>query len=241
MPAESLAALERRFYAIATRGASDVHEVNHGDGKEAVNEIDDDFVGTSSLPAPARMQVYGNMYWIRLLDTLAEQFPDLYAAVGRAAFAELARDYLRAHPPTSPSLRELGCRLPAFLASRAETPELAEIAELEWTRIDLFDGPDAVALRADDVQRLDPSALAELPLALSATARVLARAGGTVLVHRADGHVHDRVLDEDEAAALAEVAGGTTVGALCERVGDAATAFAYLTRWLEGEILRALA
>jgi len=220
MPAESLAELERRFHALATAG---------GD----VGEIDDDFVSTPDLPAEERLRIYRNMYWIRLVDTLAEQFPQLAGALGGPAFAETARAYLRAHPPTSPSLRELGSKLPEFLAGRPEGAELAEIAALEWTELDLFDGPDATPLSLDAVQALDPEALAELPLVLSPTARVV----GTRLVYRKDFDVYHRSLEPGEEAALAEVARGTSVGLLCERLGDAQAVFATLARWLADEIL----
>lgn len=218
MPAD-LAALQRRFYALAVGGGE-------------VGEVDDDFVGTPGLSAAKRMQVYADMYLIRLLDTLAEYFPELRAALGDE-YQDVARAYLAAHPPTSPSLRELGRALPAYLAgTRAD---LADLALLEWTRLDLFDGPDEETLDVTAVQSLDPAALAELPLALAVTARLLPN--GT-LVWRQDFHVHDRAVPPDEAPALARVAAGTRVGLLCDEIGDADVAFGFLSRWLADEILR---
>ena len=77
--------------------------------------------------------------------------------------------YLRENPSTSFSLRNLGARLPAWLASY---PELAgpqhalavDVARLEWAYIDAFDGADLVplgwedfaGLRADSTLRLQP-------------------------------------------------------------------------------------
>jgi len=217
MPSENLAALERRFYALATAG-------------DAAGDIDDDYVGTPGLSAAARLRVYADMYLVRLLDTLADYFPELASKLGREAFDDLARGYLRVHPPTSTTLRDLGRALPGFLAGT----EHAALAELEWTRIDLFDGPDGAPLGLEDFQALDPEALAELQLALNPTARIL---GDDLLVYRQGFHVHDRRLDADEARALAAVARGTTVGGMCELIGDAQVAFARITAWLSTEIL----
>jgi hypothetical protein len=217
MPAD-LAGIQERFHGLVTRGGE-------------VAAIDEDFVGTPALPAAARLQIYANMYIIRLVDTLAEQFPELHAAAGDG-YAELARGYLAACPPTSPSLRELGQRLPAHLA--ALRPELAALAELEWARLDLFDGPDVATLGLEAFQGLDPDALAGFALALAPTARLLP---GDRLVFRAGALVHDRALEADEAAALAAVARGTTVGALCELLGDAAVAFGCISRWVDDELL----
>jgi hypothetical protein len=58
------------------------------------------------------------------------------------------------------------------------------------------------------------------------------------LVYRQELDVYDRELDEIEAGALVSVAGGTTVGALCELLGDAQAAFGYITRWLTDGLLR---
>ncbi len=216
MPAD-LAALQRRFYALAVGGGE-------------VGEVDDDFVGTPGQSAAKRMQVYADMYLIRLLDTLAEYFPELRAALGDE-YQDVARAYLAAHPPTSPSLRELGRELPAFLAGSPH----AELALLEWTRVDLFDGPDDDTLDAGALQGIDPETLAELRLELAATARLLP--SGT-LVWRQDFHVHDRAVPPDEARALAQVTAGTRVGILCDEIGDAEAVFGFLSRWLADGILR---
>ena len=216
MPAD-LAALQRRFYALSVAGGE-------------VGEVDDDFVGTPGQSAAKRMQIYADMYLIRLLDTLAEYFPEIRAALGDE-YQDVARAYLAAHPPTSPSLRELGRELPAYLAGTAH----ADLALLEWTRLDLFDGPDDETLDVAAVHALEPEALADLPLALAATARLLPT--GT-LVWRQDFHVHDRALRPDEAMALARVAAVTRVGILCDEIGDAGLVFGFLSRWLADGILR---
>src|SRR5690242_10865637 len=96
--------------------------------------------------APAdRVGVYASMYLWRLVDALAEDFPKVAAALGRERFADVVRAYLARHPSTEPSVRHLGRALPAFLVG-VEPAWLADLARLEWTRLDVFDAPDAAPL-----------------------------------------------------------------------------------------------
>jgi len=115
------------------------------------------FTGDTGLPALERLDIYANMYFYRLLDCLAEDFPKVLAAVGPARFHNLVTDYLLRHPSRHPSLRYLGQRLPQFIASHAglaESPHLADLARLEWARADIFDAPDAPPLSRDALARL---------------------------------------------------------------------------------------
>ncbi|MFQ5876998.1 MAG: putative DNA-binding domain-containing protein [Acidobacteriota bacterium] len=115
------------------------------------------FAGDEELPAVERIDVYANMYFYRLFDCLREDYPRVEAAVGSARFHNLATDYLLRHPSRSPSLRYLGEALPAFLNSHPlndEFPYLADLARLEWARVDAFDAPDARPLTREGLARL---------------------------------------------------------------------------------------
>ena len=68
------------------------------------------------------------------------------AVLGEEAFADLVRDFLVAWPPDGSPLRDLGAPLPGFVTGHpraAARPWLAELAQLEWNRADVFDAPDA--------------------------------------------------------------------------------------------------
>ena len=102
---------------------------------------------SSTLDSSARVQVYAGAYSSRLLDVLHEDFPRLAALLGRDGFEQIARDYLRSHPSEHPSLRHLSRAMAAFLERRTDLPPyLADLARLEWARIDVFDAPDAEPL-----------------------------------------------------------------------------------------------
>lgn len=104
------------------------------------------------LDATGRLDVYADMYFYRLRDCLAEDYPALVALVGAAPFHNLVTDYLLAHPSRHPSLRELGRALPDFVAGHAlarRQPAAPDLARLEWARVDVFDDADAPPLERE--------------------------------------------------------------------------------------------
>jgi hypothetical protein len=116
------------------------------------------------------------MYFYRLHDCLAEDFPALLARVGGARFHNLVTDYLLAHPPRHFSLRELGRALPGFLdghALESEFPALADLARLEWARVDVFDDTNAASLSREEVLELGAAEPEQCGLALIPAARLL--------------------------------------------------------------------
>ncbi len=235
-----LAALQRTFYARVITG---------GD--------------TDAIIASGDLWIYARMYASRLHDTLAADYPKVRAMLGDDAFADLVARYLELHPPRSYTLRDAGLDLPAFLA-RTATPWLAELAELERARIEVFDGPEARPLAQDEVAALD-LALPDLELRLvpasvlvslawtvddtwsaiedGATGLVPARAARTVLVWRRGVAVFHRTLERDEAELAPHLVTGIRFAEVCERLatshGDDAPvrAIELLLRWLRAEIL----
>jgi len=106
------------------------------------------------MSAVEHLDVYADMYFYRLRDCLAEDFPKLSRRIGPARWNDLVTDYLLAHPPSHFSLRELGRALPGFVARHplgAEVPLLADLARLEWARVDVFDEADAAPLTREDL------------------------------------------------------------------------------------------
>jgi hypothetical protein len=109
----------------------------------------------SLLTSFERLEIYNRQYWFRVIAAVSEDFPALYVVLGREKFDSLVLAYLRENPSTSFSLRNLGARLPAWLASYPELagsqPALAvDIARLEWAYIEAFDGASVVPLGSDD-------------------------------------------------------------------------------------------
>lgn len=109
----------------------------------------------SLLTSFERLEIYNRQYWFRVIAAVSEDFPALHVVLGQEKFDSLVLAYLRENPSTSFSLRNLGARLPAWLASYPEPagPQHAlavDIARLEWAYIEAFDGASVVPLGCDD-------------------------------------------------------------------------------------------
>ena len=146
-----LAELQARFHALVTAPES-VAATLAARGAQAVGDVHELVVGDARLSAVERLEIYANMYFFRIRDVLRDEFPRTAALLGDSTFHDLVVDYLAAIPPRHPSLREVGARLPAFLAAHSTArarPWLAELARLERTRLELVDAPDAETLTLD--------------------------------------------------------------------------------------------
>src|SRR5207237_1534176 len=80
-------------------------------------------------------QIYAEMYRLRLVAALREDFPDTAKLLGDQGFSELASAYAGAHPSDSFSLGRFGRALETFLRERpAPREDLADLAALEGAR-----------------------------------------------------------------------------------------------------------
>jgi len=173
-----LRGVEELFWKLITapegvvRGAAELHR------EGALESEDLSFLVSPNdrLGSAAQLDIYADMYFHRLRDCLAEDFPVLVTRLGDARFHNLVTDYLLAHPPTHFSLRELGRALPGFLESHAlerEFPALIDLARLEWARADVFDDADAIPLSREEVLELGASEPEKPGLTLIPAARLL--------------------------------------------------------------------
>lgn len=237
-----LATLQRQFYDRVTTG----------------KPID-------GLAATGDLEVYADMYAVRLHDAIVDDYPKLLAALGEELLRGLASSYLRAHPPTSFTLRDLGSGFPDHLRDHPHAPAwAADLAALERARMDVFDGPDAEPLDRDEVIALG-EALPELGLTWVPSSRVVPIAWAVddlwsaiedgeptfepvptervVFVWRNEISVLHRTLEPDEAALADQVASGATFATLCEVLveihGEEASVRAaqMLLHWLENAML----
>jgi len=208
-----------------------------------------------ALAPGERIGIYAGMYRFRIVDALAEDFPKLAGFLGREAFTDLAQAYLAGHPSTEPSIRHIGRALPAFLVGR-EPAWLADLARLEWIRLDVFDAPDAVPLTLDALRRVPPEEWAALRFTpVPGFAQLVTEwpvqqlweespsplaPGRTALRVWRDGFlVYQSVMDAGEERALSQLVAGAPFGVVCEAVDDPAEAAALLLRWIEDGIVGA--
>ena len=101
------------------------------------------------------MDIYRNAYYIRLQAALAHDFPVLLTALGDEDFGHQIANYLQACPSTSPSLRNLGQRLPGWFR-KSDEQTLRDLAALEWAVLHAFDAAGASPLDADELVTISP-------------------------------------------------------------------------------------
>jgi hypothetical protein len=203
-----------------------------------------------------RLAVYASAYYARLIECLESEFPVFRQTVGEEAFAEFAADYLQRYPSRSYSLGHLGDNFPRYLAETKPAGDsgdsqptwadfLVELASLERTFGDVFDGPGVESLpplRAADLQSIDPERWPAARLEFVPCFRLLslqfplnvfysaARSGQSLdrpeplnswlAVTRRDFIVRRYDLTESQVMLLAGLRAGKTIGAAIESAAE---------------------
>jgi hypothetical protein len=127
-------------------------------------------------PAGRRFDVYRNNVTVGLIEALAKGFPALRRALGADDFRQVARLFLRRHPPQSPVLFRYGHELPAFLGRLAplqDRPWLADLARLDLALVDSYHAADAAPAAPETLAALSPDRLLAARVALAPSLRLL--------------------------------------------------------------------
>ncbi len=219
--------------------------------------------GADDSDRKARIRVYSDAYYWRLRDVLREDFPKVTALLGAERFDQIVAGYLETFPSEQPSVRHLGRALAEFLRRRDDMPKcLADLAELEWARVEVFDAPDAECAKIDELAIVPPDAWPALRFSTIPAIRTLRAqypahqlwsdsqsvevpAVETVLRvwRKNDFLVLHAPMDERESAALHKMISGETFAAICGIFADlseieaAQKATALLARWVEDGII----
>jgi hypothetical protein len=159
MTTPSLAAWQEAFTAY----------LQHGSGEAALCTQ----ISAQHIAAQVRLDVYRNAYYTRLEEALAHDFPALLAALGDHDFGRLMAEYLRAHPSSSPTLRDLGHALPQWLRAQGKA-EHADLAALEWAVLNAFDAADVTLLDQEVLAQVAPEDWATLSVRLHPSLTLLA-------------------------------------------------------------------
>jgi len=221
-------------------------------------ELDRCFSGTGELPAGDRVAIYRNMYTARLVDALRETFPNLARFLGDERFAALGEAYLAEHPSEHHDVGRLGRRLADFLKAYPdpERTDLADLAELEWTRNEVFFAPESEIVGADALAAAGVENVAGVRLRMAPSLRVIAvahdaaalwrsleagedvlpsRGGPSVAVWRRGFEVFHCTLPPEEGEALRAAMEGAPIEEVCGFFADgpdpAAEAHAAISSW----------
>jgi hypothetical protein len=115
--------------------------------------------GNERLRPAEQVDIYRHQFWLRHRESLLEDYPALRHIVGDDAFDAFVKAYLAAHPPRTPSLRDLGADIVRFAERYPFDAALRELPldaiRYELAFVDAFDGPDPAPL--------DGAAIAAVP------------------------------------------------------------------------------
>ncbi len=214
---------------------------------EGDDRFEDAVVGTVTLDARSRLQIYANAYRTRLTEALSADFPMLRAFVGDDVFIDLSGSYIVAFPSNSFTLRGFGARLPDFIESRTSIPErvfAAELAAFEWALVEAFDAKDQASVGIADMAAIAPEAWPVLEIDAHPSMRRVRTRFNTPIVWNALKLQQNnpgiaeavdsvacvvwrqglscvfRSMDPIENSAWSAVTGGATFGAMCDVLLD---------------------
>ncbi len=161
-PSMDLAHLQREMAAAVMQPltATDEMRPESPDGRSMTAVAESFIAPNSRLTAFERLEIYNRQYWFRVLGALAEDFTVLRAVVGSRRFEALSIAYLTAHPSRSFTLRNLGSKLPEWLAANPKYAgrrhRLAlDVARIEWAFVEAFDNAERAPLTLDQIATLD--------------------------------------------------------------------------------------
>jgi hypothetical protein len=157
---------QRTMFAAVTRplASGDRAQTTWFDGTSSAKAVAKLIKPSATLQPIERVEIYNRMYWFRLLECIATDFPGLRALIGDERFWKLAEAYLRAHPSRSFTLRNLGAKLPRFVAkeprwTRPHAEAAGDLARFEWAQIVAFDGARVAPLTKKGLTAIDPEKL----------------------------------------------------------------------------------
>jgi len=259
--------LQSLLYRLIT-AVSGVAEGVAAERELGATGLDAIVLGDDRLSAEARVDIYANMYFYRILDALKEDFRSTLAVLGEDNFHNLITGYLLEYPPTEPSISDCGRHLADYLRDhplREGMPFITDLGKLERAIVEVFQGPDAVALESDSLSAVAPEDWPAMRLRIHPSAQILAldwgvsellraveehlprkpaeRGAVKVLVWRRNARVFYRDLESAEADALGAASRGATFAEICDVVANAgiedpvAAMNRMLARWISDSLL----
>lgn len=193
----------------------------------------------------ARLAVYNQQYWYRLLNLMQEDFPLLAATLGPWEFNRLASGYLSARPSRSRFLDRLAEGFPGYVEALPDRPRrVKDIARLETFRLYVFHAPRRAPLDPARLSETDRAGLAARPLEFQPWLRLFAETedlvanrrlleanpgtrpefraeAGYWALSRSEGRVDFRRLDGDQYRVLSALAAGASLESACAQAAEA--------------------
>ncbi|MEO8360648.1 MAG: putative DNA-binding domain-containing protein [Vicinamibacteria bacterium] len=197
---------------------------------------------SKTLTAAQRLQIYQEMYPMRMRDALSSDYPALEHFLGDG-FWDFVVAYTKKHPSMGYTLNRLGDHMPAFVGRQTKLKNRAflhDLTRLELAVTEAFDSAEAPVLRAEDLDALGPSKLPKARLRTAPSLRLLTlswnadayldtlrdedhhhpkpkRADSFVVIVRRNYSVYRFAVPESEFLVLQDLKAGKTIGKAVEK------------------------
>ncbi|WP_299150436.1 DNA-binding domain-containing protein [uncultured Tateyamaria sp.] len=199
--------------------------------------VPDGLTDGAGQPTTKRFAVYRNNVTVALTEALKTAFPVLVSLLGRQNFDQLARLFVRAHPPTSPLMIHYGAHMPAFLSGFAPLSHikyLSDVARLELALRQSYHAADVTPFDGRKLGTFEAHQIVASTLTLAPAATVIptvwplfdiwrytTQSGAPkpraiaqpILITRVEFDPEPHALTPAQAAWLSHVTGGATLGA----------------------------
>src|SRR5579864_4538517 len=116
---------------------------------------------SATLEPLQRLDIYREMYLLRMEEALAIDYPSLKHFLGDSAFMHLVARYVDVYPSRSYTLNRLGDHLPEFIATQGDIRNPAfchDLARLEYALTLVFDEQETPRLTQEAIQAVPQDA-----------------------------------------------------------------------------------
>lgn len=127
------------------------------------SSFQNNIISSLNLNAISRINIYGDGYSARLIETLTDNYSNLSKYIGSSQFYNIAQRYLAQYPSTFRSIRFFGDQFPEFLEKTyPKRPILKELAIFEWAINKAFDIEDQTIFTLDNLKNIAPTQWEEM-------------------------------------------------------------------------------
>lgn len=254
----SLASDQRALYGLITGFGS-------GDSQTAKRLV----AGGRGLSPVRRVRIYGDQYFWRMYEALAQDFPKVTSQLSERVLGEVVKRYSTDCPSRHSDLGRFGARFPTWLSRNkveGARGDFADLAELEWAHTECFLEAAATPIDAAAMARVPAKQLPQARLTFVPACRLLTlrhsvaaafeALGGNrplppldgskqaLVVWRKELTVFHAVIGPEEARALNAAMAGKPLSRVVAHFGRASdpaqAAFAAVGSWVTEQMVAAV-